>query len=436
MPILALLPNSSKDLSSIPVEKNTPVSSNLRKALGPGLLVACAAIGGSHLVWSTRAGAEFGWTLLGLILAANLLKMPFFLYGQRYAAATGESLLDGYYRKSPTCVWVFLGINILTGTINIAAVSMLAGALLAGCGLALSVPTLTLGVIALCLALILLGHYRLLDGLAKTLILLLALGTFAAVFLAFLNQPETASTPTTLSPYTWASFAFLISLLGWMPAPVDLSVWSSLWMFSRAKQTGHSATVREAQFDFFLGYGMTTVLALCFLALGALVLFGSGQPLAAGGVAFSKQLVTLYTATIGEWSRWLILGAAFATMFSTSLTCIDGYTRSLAAACSLLAPSQKNRLQSLQTLWLLLCCTGAALIVLYCVKNLLTLLSFAAIVSFLTSPILAAINWSVMHGENVPSEHRPGPILNILSASGLLFFILMALGYIYLRIST
>lgn len=418
------------------MENTTSNRSNLRKALGPGLLVACAAIGGSHLVWSTRAGAEFGWTLLWLILAANLLKMPFFLYGQRYAAATGESLLDGYYRKSPACVWVFLGINILTGTINIAAVSMLAGALLAGCGVALSVSTLTLGVIALCLALILLGHYRLLDGLAKTLILLLTLGTLAAVILACLNQPETVTTSAPPNPYTWASFAFLISLLGWMPAPVDLSAWSSLWMFSREKQTGHPATVREAQFDFFLGYGMTTVLAVCFLALGALVLFGSGQPLATSGVAFSQQLVTLYTETIGEWSRWLILGAAFATMFSTSLTCIDGYPRSLAAACTLVAPSQKNRLQSLQRLWLLLCCGGAALIVSFCVENLLALLSFAAIVSFLTSPILAAINWSVMRGENVPPQYRPGPILNILSASGLIFFVLMTLGYLYLRTSS
>lgn len=398
--------------------------------------MACAAIGGSHLVWSTRAGAEFGWALVGLILIANLLKMPFFLYGQRYAAATGESLLAGYHRKSPAYIWVFLGINILTGTINIAAVSMLAGALLAGCGIALSVTTLTLGIIALCLTLILLGHYRLLDGIAKILILILTLGTVTAVMLALLKQPETIVSQTVANPYTWASFAFLISLLGWMPAPVDLSTWSSLWMFSREKQTGHTATVRETQFDFFLGYGMTTLLAVLFLALGALVFFGSGEPLATSGVAFSNQLVTLYTETIGEWSRWLILGAAFATMFSTSLTCIDGYPRSLAAACTLVAPSQKDRLQTLQYLWLFLCCGGAALIISFCVENLLALLSFAAIISFLTSPILAAINWRVMSGENVPPRYRPGLFLNILSAVGLLFFVLMALGYCYMRFFT
>jgi len=52
---------------------------NLLKALGPGILVACAAVGGSHLVWSTRAGAEFGWSLIFLSILANFLKFPLFL---------------------------------------------------------------------------------------------------------------------------------------------------------------------------------------------------------------------------------------------------------------------------------------------------------------------------------------------------------------------
>ena len=49
------------------------------KRLGPGLLFAGAAIGVSHLVQSTRAGADFGWGLLWALLLANLMKYPFFL---------------------------------------------------------------------------------------------------------------------------------------------------------------------------------------------------------------------------------------------------------------------------------------------------------------------------------------------------------------------
>ena len=43
-------------------------------ALGPGILMATAAIGGSHLVASTQAGAIFGWQLFWLIVVVNVLK--------------------------------------------------------------------------------------------------------------------------------------------------------------------------------------------------------------------------------------------------------------------------------------------------------------------------------------------------------------------------
>ena len=60
------------------------------KSLGPGLIFAGAAIGVSHLVQSTRAGADFGFGLLWALLLVTLFKYPFFEFGMRYANATGE----------------------------------------------------------------------------------------------------------------------------------------------------------------------------------------------------------------------------------------------------------------------------------------------------------------------------------------------------------
>ena len=51
----------------------------LLKKLGPGLLFAGAAIGVSHLVQSTRAGADFGFSLVWALILANIIKYPFFL---------------------------------------------------------------------------------------------------------------------------------------------------------------------------------------------------------------------------------------------------------------------------------------------------------------------------------------------------------------------
>ena len=71
---------------------------NWLKHFGPGLLFAGAAIGVSHLVQSTRAGADFGFGLIWALILIHIVKYPFFQFGPRYATATGESLIDGYRR--------------------------------------------------------------------------------------------------------------------------------------------------------------------------------------------------------------------------------------------------------------------------------------------------------------------------------------------------
>ena len=84
------------------------------KKLGPGLLFAGAAIGVSHLVQSTRAGADFGWGLLWALVLSNLFKYPFFQFGARYALATHKSLLDGYAQLGKTYLWVFFFLSLAT----------------------------------------------------------------------------------------------------------------------------------------------------------------------------------------------------------------------------------------------------------------------------------------------------------------------------------
>ena len=83
-------------------------SNGYRKSLGPGIILAAACIGGSHLMSSTTAGAKFGFSLIGLILLTNLFKYPFLLVGTRFTAVTGLSLLEGFQKRNkfylPLCL--------------------------------------------------------------------------------------------------------------------------------------------------------------------------------------------------------------------------------------------------------------------------------------------------------------------------------------------
>ena len=412
-------------------------SEHLLKTLGPGILIACAAIGGSHLVWATRAGAEYGWTLLGLVLLANFLKFPFFYFGQHYTASTGESLLSGYKRQGPIYLKTFIAINLLTGSINIAAVGMLTASLsMPFLGfLNLELTHLTILIFLILSGILYFGNYAVLDRLSKWIILILTACTVLAVVLALLNQNPTTAivTKTEINPYALASLAFIVSLLGWMPAPIDLSTWSSLWMHSREAQTQHKASPKEVVIDFSIGYGITTILACLFLALGVLTLFETGAEIPQSGIQFSKQFIELYTSSIGAFAKPIIIIAAFFTMLSTTLTCLDGYPRSLATSFLLLkdASSTTNPVKKKHySLMLVIYALVASLILLLFVKNLMSLLSFAATVAFLSSPILAWINLKVMTGSNVSPKHQPTTWIKIISYIGIAFFTIISFLFI------
>lgn len=86
--------------------------------MGPGIMMASAAVGGSHLIASTQAGALYGWQLALVIVLANLFKYPFFRFGPQYTLTTGQTLLEGYAQKSRVYLWIFFIMNLFAAVVN------------------------------------------------------------------------------------------------------------------------------------------------------------------------------------------------------------------------------------------------------------------------------------------------------------------------------
>ena len=403
---------------------------NLLKSIGPGILLAGAAIGGSHLLAATTAGAKYGFSLLWIVLLINLFKYPFFEYAQRYTAATNETILDGYQRLGRWEIIVFFLLSLFAAIANIAGVSLIAGILAAELFGSTPHPFLwTAGVLGLCSTLIVVGHYKWLDRVMKIQISLLAIATTVALAAAVHYNKGFELSAT--SPDVWnpTGILFLIALMGWMPAPIELSAWTSLWMQERREETGHEPTVREARIDFHIGYITTAVLAVIFLSLGALVMFGSGETLQAGA-GFAKQLIELYTRALGGWIRPVVALAAFITMFSTSLTCIDGYPRALAASLQRIVPAWRNRFKPLYFSAMGIITLLSLAVVGIFVHSLKAMLGLAMILSFLAAPVFAIINYRIVTADFMPAADRPGPKMRILSWIGILFLIGFSLLFI------
>lgn len=392
------------------------------KAFGPGIIFAGAAIGVSHVVQSTRAGAEFGFALLWLILLANILKYPFFEFGPRYTAATGESLIDGYRRVGRWAFALFLVLTVLTMFTIQAGVTVVAAALaenLFQFGWSVTAwSALIIGAIAL---LLIAGQYRWLDKAAKGIFLVLIVSVTIAVALAALNGPAgnlEAMKPTLMDA---ASFAFIIALLGWMPANFEISVWQSLWTIERAKETGHRPTLKESLTDFHIGYWVTTVYAVLFVALGALVMFGTGQSFSGSSVGFSAQLVGLFTQTLGDWTWPIIALAVFFTMFSTTLAVTDAYPRVWRRSIEIVAPEAKKLHGALYWGSLIVVAGGALLIIAFLGKSLTSLVDLAATISFISAPLFGWINYKAVTHPHVPKEAQPGPVVKLVALLGMIF---------------
>ena len=393
---------------------------NIYKIFGPGILMATAAIGGSHLVSSTQAGALFGWSLAIFILLINFFKYPFFLANVQYTMATKKSLIEGYASLGNSWLWLFTVLAVIAAVVNTAAVSMFAASLLGYfIPIKLTINILSFIIIFACILILIAGKYNLLNNVSKIIMITLSIATVVAVVMAVTKDVNSALADDFISPSAWtiASLGFIVILTGWMPAPIEISSIGSIWLKNQIKQTNINA--KNALLDFNVGFIVTAILAIFFLALGALVLHGSAYEFK-DGIAFSHQLVTMYSTVIGDWSRLLIAFIAFACMFGTSITVIDGYGRAVAEAFSLI---RKNRSASNRSvaIWTIFISIIGFLIIIYFASSMRTMLDFAMILSFTTTPIFAFLNYKLVRSTKLPKELQNGIFLNILSICGLIF---------------
>jgi len=389
-------------------------------SLGPGLLFAGAAIGVSHLVQSTKAGADFGFGLLWALLLVHLFKYPFFQFGPRYAAATGETLLDGYKKLGKPVLVAYYIINFATMfTIQAAVTIVTAGIASQLFGFTNDLFLWSVIIIIISVLILIIGKYKLLDNLMKYIIILLTISTLIAVLVALFNTKETFDF-VQIFPTGTIEITFLIAFLGWMPAPLDVSVWHSIWTLEKDKTTHIKTKPNQAIFDFNIGYLGTLFLGVCFVMLGALVMFNSGETFSNSGGVFASQLINLYTKNLGEYSYILIAVAAFTTMFSTTITTLDASPRATTKTTELLF-DKKTKFN--YWFWILFLAFGTFIILHFFMSNMGLLVKIATILSFLTAPFYAILNYILITGKHTPKEHQPTIYLKILSWFGIAFLI-------------
>jgi Mn2+/Fe2+ NRAMP family transporter len=404
---------------------------NILKTLGPGILFASTAIGVSHLVQSTQAGANFGYTLLWAILLANLFKYPFFEFGSRYANATGKSIISGYRKLGKGALWAYFLITLVSMFLVTSAVGFVTSGFMQQL-FGLSNTMLTVGIVfAVCIFILISDNFKILDGLIKVIGIVLLVSTLTAFVFVIIKGPVSSIDQFDYqSVDSKAYLLFLIPLMGWMPTAVDLSTWNSLWTVERIKQTGYHPKLKETLFDFNFGYIISALLAICFLTLGAFIMFGSGKTFSASGVKFSGEVIALYTDTFGKWAYVVIAISAFSIMFGTCVAVFDGYSRAMTATIRLIQnkeeQSEKDE-KSVKVLYriILLIISSGALLLIYAFhkdpSGFKGLVNLATSVSFIVAPVIAIFNLILVGKKHVGEKFVPPLWIRIIAWGGIVF---------------
>ncbi|XQW85299.1 NRAMP family divalent metal transporter [Thalassotalea piscium] len=380
--------------------------------LGPGIVWAATSIGVSHIVQATRAGADFGFALLGFIILAHVIKYPFFLFGPKYAGLTGKSLLDGYKRVGNWAFYLFLFLTLTTMFFVQSGVTIVTAALAMNLfGDVLSLSQWAALILVIVSAVLIIGHYKLLSTLLKWMMLILVISSIIAWFTAVnrLGFQPSGQAPV-ISLTSAASIAFIVALIGWMPTAIEVSVWHSIWTTSRADKPGKIAA-KNATLDFNIGYFTSFLLAVIFLWLGALLMFGQGEGFASSAAAFAGQLVGIYSKALGEWSWLLMALVTFIALFSTTFAVADGFPQVWKRAALLANKEQndesKNKANKVYLIALVLLVVGSWWIISDFSADIKALLDFVTTVSFVNAPVYAWLNYKVMMGADVSDDQKP-----------------------------
>lgn len=402
----------------------------LLSRLGPGLMFAAVAIGVSHLVFSTQAGAGYGFSLIWLIVLISLLKYPAFRFSSDYASATGNSLVPAYAKISKLAVtWLAIGFvaDMFSATAAVALVS--AGLFVSVLGLPLSGPQVAVGLLIVSGLLLYKGQYTRAERIIKVLVIAFSV---LAVIAMFSSIPQIGSNGRAVFAelsITETNILFIIALAGWMPIPTNGAVLLSTWVREKRIASGDAFDARTARADLRIGFTLTIVLAICFTVLGTAVLFDTGRevPTSAGG--FATELLSLFTAAIGTWAYPIIAAAAIAVMWSTLIALMDVMPRVSDRLLGILT-HRADDAPPRYALFLTIQVVGCSLILLLLISSFNTFVMFATSVGFITAPAIAYYNYRAITSEEVPAEHRPGSFITNWNRVAIVAMTLFALGFI------
>ena len=335
-------------MSEIPLSPPKTLAGKL-KLIGPGIVLAAAAIGSGELILTPRAGALFGLSIAWIILLSVVYKLFLTLGLARYTIATGEDIFVGFsHLPGPRnwFVWI-MGAIYLLGAVGYSGISLACGSALYALFPSLSMVQWAVVVVILAYVLLLSGSYGPVEKAAFVLSFILIVGVLYSLLAL---RPDIAWFFKGLSPkLPPGSGQTAVSLLGWTAGGTSTLIYS-FWILekglgkARSEGKNFRGWLSLIRWDTGISYFLMILISFAFLTIGVLVLSTAGPdggPLLPAREETTSVLSRLITVATGPQTKFVFLVAALAILYSTVIGLVDGKSRALRSATQILFPKTK-----------------------------------------------------------------------------------------------
>src|SRR5881296_3673925 len=268
---------------SIPVPVGAGFWRKMFAFAGPGYLVAVGYMDPGNWATDLAGGAQYGYTLLSVIMISNLMAILLQALAARLGIASGRDLAqacrDSYSRPTTIVLWVLCEIAIAACDLAEVIGAAIALNLLFGLPLAWGVSLTALDVIIV----LFLQHrgFRYVEALVVALIVLIA-GSFAIEL--WLSRPDLAAVATGFIPRTQilrnpSMLYIAIGILGATVMPHNLYLHSSIIQTRKYADTTESKreAIRFASIDSVVALMFALFINAAILIMAAATFHGTGH---------------------------------------------------------------------------------------------------------------------------------------------------------------
>jgi Mn2+/Fe2+ NRAMP family transporter len=402
------------------------------KLIGPGIILAAAAIGSGELILTPRAGALYGLSVAWVILVSVVYKLFLTLGLARYTIGTGEDIFVGFsHLPGPRYwfVWVMVAIYLI-GAVGYSGISLACGSALYALFPFLTMVQWAVIVVILAYVLLLSGSYGPVEKAAFVLSFVLIAGVIYS--LAAL-RPDPAWFFRGLTPgLAPGSGQTAVSLLGWTAGGTSTLIYS-FWILEKGIGKNGSdgqnfkGWLSLIRLDTGISYLLMVLVSLAFLAIGVLVLSTAGpggMPLIPAREETTLVLSRLLTVATGPQTKFVFLVAALAILYSTVIGLVDGKSRALRSATHIIFPqSRKISSKKMYRLYATLMC-----LIIFAFLFTQRPVVLIVLISAFEAPVLslsAIVLIYLMH-KKLPLSMRPGILWYAVIIIGTILYLVLS----------